>query len=279
MPKAHTFTALGMPLAPRGPPPRPLVRFAACASLFLSVSVQRGPSRCLLVRFAAPVLLPLCLHPSASARPCSEKPTAGLSHPLRCINPSVSTCFHTAKPTIASLRPLRCIHMSVSACFRAARRIPASFCPLRRPRASPVLVSSTRHSMSSFCEAHNGPFLSASLHPQAHFSLFPSSDVHPSAFSSASQAPGISCPVLSRPLRLLGRGAKSVFNSEASPGIPREASLLNIIIVIIVRARKMLPEFLLAYCGDEFFEVEWLEVCDILEVSGAECRDGRGEHR
>ena len=40
-----------------------------------------------------------------------------------------------------------------------------------------------------------------------------------------------------------------------------------------------LPEFLFADCGDEFLEVEWLEVCDVLEVSGAECRDGRGEHR
>lgn len=83
----------------------------------------------------------------------------------------------------------------------------------------------------------------------------------------------------SRPLRLLGRGAESVFNSEASLGIPGEASLLNIIIVIIVRARKRLPEFFLAYCGDEFFEVEWLEVCDVFEFSCAECRDGRGEHR
>ena len=106
--------------------------------------------------------------------------------------------------------------------------------------------------------------------------MFLRSDVHPSAFSFASQAPGIFCPVLSRSLRLLGSGAESVFNSEASLGIPGEASLLNI---IIVRARGRLPEFFLADCGDEFFEVEWLEVCDILEVSGAECRDGRGEHR
>ena len=130
-----------------------------------------------------------------------------------------------------------------------------------------------------FREAHNSPLPSASLHQSVRFYMFPCSDAHPSALSSASPAPGIFCLVLSRPLRLLGRGAKSVFNSEASLGIPREASLLNIIIVIIVRARKMLPEFFLAYCGDEFFEVEWFEVCDIFEFSCAECRDGRGEHR
>ena len=206
MPKAHTFTALGMPLAPRGPPPRPLVRFAASICPFQPVSVQRRPSQCLLVRFF----------------------------------PSL---------------------------FREAHNSPLPSASLRQ---------SASFSMPSGSDAYHSRPSFASLHPQAHFSLFPCSDAHPSALSSASPAPGIFCPVLSRPLRLLGRGAKSVFNSEASPGIPREASLLNI---IIVRARKMLPEFFLAYCGDEFFEVEWLEVCDIFEFSCAECRDGRGEHR
>ena len=117
MPKAHTFTALGMPLAPRGPPPRPLVRFAA------------------------PVLVPLCLHPSASSRPCSAKPTTALSHPLRCINLSVSTCSYAATPTIAVLRLLRCIRRSVSACFRAATPILVPSRSLRRPRASSALFS------------------------------------------------------------------------------------------------------------------------------------------
>ena len=89
-------------------------------------------------------------------------------------------------------------------------------------------------------------------------------EAHNSPLPSASQAPGLSCPVLSRPLQLLGKGAESVFNSKASPGIPSEALLLNI---IKVRARGRLPEFFLAYCGDEFFEVEWLEVCDVFEFS------------
>ena len=255
MPKAHTFTALEMPLAPRGPPPRPLVRFAA------------------------PVLVPLCLHPSASARPCSSKPTAGLSHPLRCINPSVSTCSYAATPTMVVHRPLRCIRRPILVCFRAARPISVPSRLLRCSCAGPIVSASVRFFPSLFREAHNSPLPSASLHQSVRFYMFPCSDAHHSQSSSASQAPGISCPVLSRPLQLLGRGAKSVFNSEASPGIPREASLLNIIIVIIVRARERLPEFFLADCGDEFFEVEWLEVCDVFEFSCAECRDGRGEHR
>ena len=144
------------------------------------------------------------------------------------------------------------------------------------PLPSASLHQSVRFYMFLRSDAYHSRSSSASLHLQVRFSLFPCSEAYPSVFLSASQAPGLFCPVLSRPLRLLGRGAKSVFNSEASPGIPREASLLNI---IIVRARKMLPEFFLADCGDEFFEVEWLEVCDVFEFSCAECRDGRGEHR
>ena len=171
---------------------------------------------------------------------------------------------HHSQPSSASLHPQA--HFSLFPCGEAYL---GAF-------SSASLRQSARFSMPSGSDAYHSRPSSASLHLQAHFSLFPSSEAYPSVFLSASQAPGIFCLVLSRSLRLLGRGAKSVFNSKASPGIPREASLLNI---IIVRARKMLPEFFLAYCGDEFFEVEWLEVCDVFEFSGAECRDGRGEHR
>lgn len=38
-----------------------------------------------------------------------------------------------------------------------------------------------------------------------------------------------------------------------------------------------LPEFLFADGGDEFLEVEWFEVGDVLEVCCTECCDGGGE--
>ena len=254
MPKAHTFTALGMPLAPRGPPPRPLVRFAASICPFQPVSVQRRPSQCLLVRFCP------SLFREAHNSPL---PSASLHQSVRFYMFPYSDAHHS-QPSSASLHPQA--HFSLFPCGEAYL---GAF-------SSASLRQSARFSMPSGSDAYHSRPSSASLHLQAHFSLFPSSEAYPSVFLSASQAPGIFCLILSRSLRLLGRGAKSVFNSEASPGIPREASLLNI---IIVRARDRLPELLLAYCGDEFFEVEWLEVCDVFEFSCAECRDGRGEHR
>ena len=39
-----------------------------------------------------------------------------------------------------------------------------------------------------------------------------------------------------------------------------------------------LPEFLLADGGDEFLEVEWFEVGDVLEIAGAVGGEGGGEH-
>ena len=40
----------------------------------------------------------------------------------------------------------------------------------------------------------------------------------------------------------------------------------------------VLEQFLFADCCDEFLEVERFEICDVFEVSFAECLDGRGEH-
>ena len=231
---------------------------------------------------------------------CSATPTAASSRPLRCscagpiVSASVRFCPSLFREAHSRPLPSASLHQSVRFYMflrsDAHRHVlsSASLLSLARfarylyreahnsPLPSASLRQSARFSMPSGSDAYHSRPSSASLHLQAHFSLFPSSEAYPSVFLSASQAPGIFCLVLSRSLRLLGRGAKSVFNSEASLGIPGEASLLNI---IIVRARGRLPEFFLADCGDEFFVVEWLEVCDVFEFSCAECRDGRGEHR
>jgi hypothetical protein len=42
--------------------------------------------------------------------------------------------------------------------------------------------------------------------------------------------------------------------------------------------RKVSEKLLLADCSDEFLQIEWFEVGYVLEIAGAQCSQGRGEH-
>ena len=146
--------------------------------------------------------------------------------------------------------------------FSTAKPIVAACRPLR----SINLVVSPVHYVA---KPTNSPFSSASLLSFARFARY--------SFAKPISA-------LCGGLRWWGRGSGGRFLTAKPLWTFRESLRYDMIerlrcIYEIVRASKRLPEFLFADCGDEFLEVEWLEVCDVLEVSGAECRDGRGEHR
>ena len=271
MPKAHTFTALGMPLAPRGPPLRPLVRFAATTGSLLSVLVPRSPLRRPLVRFAA------CVDPflSVSVRQSLSRSL------LVCFAASICPFLHV--PTqrrppwssivrfAASADPFQ----PVSEQRRVSQRLLVRFAdPVRLLPCSRPSVSACPRSLRS--EAHSRPLLSASLHPQVHFCLFPYSEAYPSVSPSASQIPCVSCSVpvrpslfvpvphvvkpttaLSCPLRCIRRSISACFRAaKPIPASPRplRSFLLPVLPAIFTAKRTIESPELLRYYLDLLYK-------------------------
>lgn len=192
----------------------------------------------------------------------TAKPIVADCRPLRSFLLPVLLAFDSAKPTKGACRPLRSINLVVSPVHYVAKPAKALFRPLRCHHP-PIF-----HAFHS-AKPTNSPFSSASLLSFARFARY--------SFAKPISA-------LCGGLRWWGRGSGGRFLTAKPLWTFRERLRYDMIerlrcIYEIVRARKMLPEFFLADCGDEFFEVEWLEVCDVFEFSCAECRDGRGEHR